>query len=158
MKIKRIEKKKIDSGTVMVLVNSLTGRRRRMKFISYISFFLFAVTCTSYATDNNKYIFVGQNSQSGHEKTMFVLELMDEELENHFLINGNGEVYLKVDKIVAIPKENPGSISYFGSVQGTQPTSLQNSYEKLEVTCSKCRHHYTPRPGQRNCPRCGTPN
>ena len=140
-----------------------------MKFIRVFSFFLFVVTCcTSYANEN-KYIFVGQTGNDEFAKTAFVLELVGDDLEQHVQINETGEVYLKVDKIVAIPKE---TFSRFANLAGSnsQPYSTQavasflalnqlnEGYEEREIACSKCRFYYIPRPGHRNCPRCETPN
>lgn len=76
-----------------------------MRFIKFISFCLFAIfCCASYAHENN-YIFVGQNGADESAQTAFILELLGDDLENHVMMNENGEMYLKVDKIVAIPKE-----------------------------------------------------
>lgn len=91
------------------------------------------------------------------------------EKKEESLINEIGE-YLKVDKIVVIPKE---TFSRFANLAGgnSQPYSTQavaasflssnqlnESYEEREIACSRCRFSYTPRPCHRNCPRCRTPN
>lgn len=76
-----------------------------MRFIKFVSFCLFAIfCCASYAHENN-YILVGQNGADECTQTAFVLELVGDDLGNHVIMNDNGEIYLKVDKIVAIPKE-----------------------------------------------------
>lgn len=76
-----------------------------MKFIRFMSFCLFLVlSCKSYAHEN-KYVFIGQNEGNGQAKTAFILELRGDDLENHVQISESGEVYLKVDKIIAVPKE-----------------------------------------------------
>ena len=72
-----------------------------MTLIKRIFFFLFTViSFTSYANDNS-YILVGQNGSEG--KTAFVLELTGDDLGDNVQISENGEIYLKVDKIIAMP-------------------------------------------------------
>src|SRR3990167_9529567 len=112
---------------------------------------------TSYGNEN-KYIFVGQTGSDELATTAFVLELIGDNLEQHVQINETGEVYLKVDKIVAIPKE---TFSRFANLAGSnsQPYSTQavatsflasnqlnEGYEEMEIACRKCRFYYTPRP------------
>jgi hypothetical protein len=75
-----------------------------MNFRKSMLFIFFAVfSCQSYAHEN-EYVLVGQNSYDGQADTAFVLELVGDNLEDYVHINENGEVYLKVDKIVAIPR------------------------------------------------------
>lgn len=142
-----------------------------MKLIKFISFFLFAVTCCISYADENKYIFVGQNGSDG--KTAFILELIGDELKNHVQISENGEVYLKVDKITAIPKETFSHFAHLanlrnasehsenvGNFAGNAATTflalntIQDNYEDQEVRCPKCRFTYVRRPGHWDCPRC----
>jgi predicted ATP-binding protein involved in virulence len=67
-----------------------------MKFIPFILFTL--LSCVSYAQENTQ-ILIGQN---GH-KTAFILEVVGEE---NLFVNDKGEIYLKADNIVVVPKEN----------------------------------------------------
>ncbi len=132
-----------------------------MKFIKFSVFFLFGLTCFTTYGNENKYIFVGQNENEGTAKTAFVLELIGEDLNEYFQINDNGEVYLRVDKILAIPKE---TFSHFVHLAETSSTAfpdlgqLNNHYREQEVWCRKCKRVYYPRPGDMDCPGCGTRN
>lgn len=136
-----------------------------MKFIRFFAFFLLVITCCTTYGNENKYVFVGQNENDGLAKTAFVLELIGDNLEQYFQINDNGEVCLKLDKIVAIPKE---TFSHFAALAGSNSQTIATSflasnqlnenYDELEIRCKNCRFYYTPRPGHRNCPTCGTPN
>jgi hypothetical protein len=136
-----------------------------------MSFFLFIVLCcTSYA-HQNKYIFVGQNENDGVAKTVFLLELTEDNLGDHIQINESGEVYLKVDRIVAIPRESILNFA-FVKAQGVSnlaenaasPTlTLTPPAEGIDEEYVKCKnrdcgHYYYARPGHRDCPRCGTSN
>jgi hypothetical protein len=76
-----------------------------MRLIKVVSFCLFAILCCISHAHENKYIFVGQNGADECSQTVFILELVGDDPGNHVMINDNGEIYLKVDKIVAIPKE-----------------------------------------------------
>ena len=138
-----------------------------MKLMKFISFFLLLIGySTSYAHEN-KYIFIGQNGDGESAKTAFVLEVIDDELESNFHVNEAGEIYLKVDRVVAVPKEALSHMSHLSN--NTQPLYFslshidgdnQENYGEQEVRCRnpKCRYYYTPRPGKRDCPRCGTSN
>lgn len=143
----------------------LTDRRLPMKLVRFVSFFLFIVLCcTSYAHEN-KYVFVGQNGTDKCAQTAFILELIDDDLENHVMMNENGEVYLKVDKIIAIPKDTLIHFANLSNPTGSPSASLAanamvDNIDEEEVRCRnpKCRFTYYARPGHRDCPRCGTSN
>jgi hypothetical protein len=159
-KIKKIRNKKPRSGSLHLKANFLMDRRLPMKFIRFCTFFLFITACCTFYANENKYVFVGQNGNDGLAKTVFVLELMGADLEQYVQINENGEVYLKVDKIVAIPKE---TFSHFASFCNS--TMLTNASQNMMETggadeeyvcCSNCRFYYYARPGHRDCPRCHT--
>ena len=136
-----------------------------MKLIKLVSLFFFTIiSCISFA-DENKYIFVGQNETAESTETAFILEVEDGALENHVHISENGEVYLKVDKIIAIPKDSlfdfqslgrsSSGNSFFQSMQHSlrrDPPSLSwrcpNSDCKvvnawINTTCKRCQ---TPKP------------
>lgn len=91
-----------------------------MKLIKYIFFFLFFSSCFSYANEN-KYTFVGQNNEG---KTAFILELVDD-LGDNIQINENGEVYIKVDKIIAVSEEN---VTEYGGRVSTKPKTWKCPY------------------------------
>ena len=133
-----------------------------MKLIKLVSLFLFTIiSCTTFA-DENKYIFVGQNEMAESTETAFILEVADGALENHVHISENGEIYLKVDKIVAIPKS---SLFNFQSSGNSFSQSIQHSLRRdppnlswrcpkpnceivnawFNTTCKKC---HTPKPKQ----------
>lgn len=92
-----------------------------MKFIRSISFFLFLIICSASYAHENKYIFVGQNNEG---KTAFVLELVDD-LGDNIQINENGEVYIKVDKIIAVTEEN---VTEYGGRVSPQPQKWKCPY------------------------------
>lgn len=132
-----------------------------MKFMKFISFLFTIICCTSYAHEN-KYIFIGQSGNEG--KTAFVLELVGDDFGDNVQINENGEVYLKVDKIIAIPKNTFAHFAYLTGI-GSNPQSystqtamasflalneLNDSYEEMEIPCRKCRYYYIPRCGTEN--------
>jgi hypothetical protein len=115
-----------------------------MKFIRFISFCLFLVlSCKSYAHEN-KYVFVGQNEGNGQAKTAFILELMGDDLENHVQISESGEVYLKVDNIIAVPKETFSNFASHGNAQGL--------YE-FEEDLTQCGSRVV-KPPKWQCPYC----
>ena len=89
-----------------------------MKIIPFIACSLLSLFC--YAEENT-HIFIGQNNHNGSYKTAFILELMNEDLTKNILINDQGEIYLKVDHIVAIPKEN---LLHFMALSGVKELPL----------------------------------
>lgn len=129
-----------------------------------ICFFIAAlVSCISYAKANeNKYVFVGQK---GNE-TAFVLDIISDDMENSVSIAENGEVWIKVDKIVAIPKDQLAQCANHDQPfeENTAATllpcflmsnaSFQENADEQEVRCPKCRFYYIPRPPTWDCPRC----
>jgi len=67
-----------------------------------LSFFFFVVSYgTSYAHEN-KGVFVGQNG----DETTFILEVIRDVPNDHILISEEGEVYIKVDKVIPIQADN----------------------------------------------------
>lgn len=112
------------------------------------------ITCISYAnTNENKYVFVGQ---TGNE-TSFVLEIIDDNMDN-IAINENGEVWIKVDKIIAVPKaelkEAQATLPIHLTSYGAFGQSLFDSKSEAEVRCPQCRYTYVPGPPTWSCPRC----
>ncbi len=131
-----------------------------MKSVKFLSFFLFAILCcTSYAHENN-FVFVGQNGAGECTQTAFILELLGDNLENHVMINENGEVYLKVDKIIAIPKEalNHFPITADTSFPGNGEVSLTKASRNdwsFKWTCPHCGRENGPFDGScqnKKCP------
>ena len=110
-----------------------------MTLMKYIFFFLFTVVSfTSYANDNT-YILVGQNGSEG--KTAFVLELTCDDLGDNVQISENGEIYLKVDKIIAMPN---------GSYQNGFVNSYSAEAEENTIECGSRVY----RPKRWQCPYC----
>jgi len=130
-----------------------------MNFIKQVSFFLLTILCcTSYAHEN-KYIFVGQNGNEG--SPAFILELLGSEAEQYCHISDSGEVYLKVDKIVAIPKNSLKLFTQMvtpSSAQNVSLASMQDQNDTERLRCSKCDTEYWATRGNRHCPKCGTYN
>ena len=138
-----------------------------MKFINFIFFLIFSIACYTSHANENKYIFVGQNGNEESSQPAFILQLNADALETFAFINENGEVYLKVDKITAISKEDSyyqNLLSSLNTQTLTSPASnsapiLGRDTEEY-VRCSNpdCRKSYYARPGHRACPNCGTYN
>ncbi len=76
-----------------------------MKFINIFSIFLFIfLNFVGYA-HGNEYILIGKNQTDKSGRPAFILEMSENNLENTIRIGENGEVFVKVDTIFAIPKE-----------------------------------------------------
>jgi hypothetical protein len=132
-----------------------------------ICFFIAAlVSCISYVKANeNKYVFVGQR---GNE-TAFVLDIISDDMANNVTIEENGEVWIKVDKIVAIPKdqlvecanhdnsikENKAATLFpYFLISHASSHALHENADEQEVRCPRCHFYYIPRPPTWGCPRC----
>jgi rubrerythrin len=113
----------------------------------------------SLSAQENQYIFIGQTTNGEVPKTAFVLDLVDGDLTEHFKITENGELYLKVDKIFVVSKDQYGQIStpFSNHPQSFLTLNTQNN-DRPYIRCSNCRHTYEPRPPTWSCPRCGTYN
>jgi hypothetical protein len=124
-----------------------------MKLIRIISFFLFAaISCISYAKEN-KCIFIGQN-EVGDAKTVFILEMLGDDFDNYVHINEHREVYLKVDKILAVSKENLEQVAFpfEGSVyRQVDQSTIFNSWK---CDCGEWNHKWD---NPRHCWSCGEP-
>lgn len=122
----------------------LIDRRLPMKFTRIMSFFLFTVICCLSYADENKHIFIGQRGNGELEKTAFILELVEDDVENYVHISENGEVYLKVDKIIAISADN--------SVNSLLAIESSNFQETVIPYGSRV----SPQPKPWKCPYCGS--
>src|ERR1700722_3797728 len=72
-----------------------------MKTICLMLLFLIAaLPFTSYDEESN-HILVGQKD----DKVVFLLEVVGNDFENNVIVTESGEVYLKADKILTVPKE-----------------------------------------------------
>jgi len=135
-------------------------------------FLFFVITCTSYANEN-KYIFVGQNECEGSLTPCFILDPMTNFSEDQIMITDNGEIYLKVDQIIAIPREhflienhsqltrtaNSSFFNHFNTQNISMNISNIEEYDSPAIRCSNCRRYYDPKPYQgRRCPVCQTVN
>lgn len=93
-----------------------------MKYIrSFLVFFFATAFCTAFGSEN-KYVFVGQNGDEGLATTVFVLEVLGDNLDQCVYINENGEMYLKADKI-GIFSEN--------QLSGPNSSSEKNSFARM---------------------------
>lgn len=144
-----------------------------MKLMQCIFFFLFISSGLSYANEN-KYIFIGQNGNGHERKVAFILELAEDDLGDNFQIKKGGEVYLKVDKIVSVPKDAFAIFTLFkrkmnpevdsNEEVGARWLSISASIYPEEgeehVRCknSQCGYIYYASPGYRYCQKCGTLN
>ncbi len=131
-----------------------------MKFIKTLFFFLMLTTCfTSYANEN-KYIFVGKTGAAEDEKIAFILNLLDTDIEKYILISeATGEVFIKVDKIVAASKDPLLDFRSFETFSDHIAALSDSKDEDSDVKCSKCKYYYNPQFYKgRRCPRCDTAN
>lgn len=120
-------------------------------------------SCISYANAENQHVFVGQR-----EDSVLLLELGEGSFENNVIISEAGEVFLKLDKIVAISKGKiAGSEEQDGIIPASSSSILSASSESFtetrddspEVRCSNCGTYYEPKYYKgRKCPVCKTPN
>lgn len=76
-----------------------------MKLLKMCSFLMLLILfCTTYA-DENKYIFIGKNGNGESAKPAFILEVSAEDANSVFALSEGGEIHLKADQIVLLPKE-----------------------------------------------------
>lgn len=67
-----------------------------------MSLFIAALTASlTYVNADQQHVFVGQSAGAD----VLILDLGEDNFENHIKINEDGEVFLKIDKIIAISKE-----------------------------------------------------
>ena len=120
-----------------------------MNFIKRIPFFLFIVVCyTSYASENT-YVLMGQNEKG--DSTTFLLELMDSDIEQYCHISENGEIHLKADKIIAIPKSSH-AIATSPRTAESMHSEPDSAYTLLECPNGHPSTHGDGRCNQRSCP------
>jgi hypothetical protein len=121
--------------------------------------------CLSYAHEN-RYILVGQNNCQGCTKTAFILDLRGDNLEHQLQISDNGEVYLKVDKIIAFSEKELSqcanqqglSVNFDDFMSTTEIQSLINAKFGCPDPLTPCRYcGYCLYPTARSCPRCSQP-
>lgn len=74
-----------------------------MHFLKKCFFFVPVLIGCMFSVDahENKCVFVGQNGT----ESVFTLEIIGDLPADHIQIDPNGEVHIKVDKIIAVPKE-----------------------------------------------------
>lgn len=133
--------------------------------MKFLSFLLLTFSCFTAQASESKYIFIGQQENGDQSKAMFILDLMGDDIDSYAKINDNGEVYLKVDKITAIPRENFVHFAQNGgcSTAATQRTdssasSLSNEDNQPDIMCYNCKYWFDPIVYRWVCPRCGAAN
>src|ERR1700679_3274089 len=102
------------------------------------------ISFISYANAHeNRYVFIGENNN----QIAFVLDLLNEDVQNYVRINENGEVWLKADKIVSVPASQLATAAPLSYLNNTGDLSnVEARSEEQEVKCPKCRFYYVPRP------------
>ena len=138
--------------------------RLSMKYIRALFLLCFAgLHFTGYGQVSES-IFIGQNNENGQLQTAFILNIIGDCQEKDFIISEDGEVYLKVDKIIALPKEALYSGIFANSLMQNNNGSiaLSDSYNEgptIQCKNQKCNYKYNPKfyLGRR-CPRCGEVN
>ncbi len=132
-----------------------------MKLIKTLFIFLFLTAIfTSYAHEN-KHIFVGKTGQGDDEKVSFILNLLDDEVEKYIHVSEEtGEIFLKVDNIVSVPKAALAQTGF--NAESDLPPVMEligSRNNEPDVRCSNCKRYYDPRYYHgRRCPNCGTSN
>jgi Zn finger protein HypA/HybF involved in hydrogenase expression len=129
-----------------------------MKLITkLLTLFVAVFICSSHA-DENKQLFIGKIG----EKAVFLLDVLEAgDLQNSMHISETGEVFIKVDQILALAKTE---VSNFLATSQQLPTT--NAFPETalrdnepDVQCWNCKHWYGPRScNGRKCPRCGAVN
>lgn len=117
-----------------------------MRSISLL-FFIFFFNCLSHASANT-HVFIGQQQDGASMKTAFILELLDEDLERSVMYNEDGELFLKADKIMAVPKE---ALIPFLTRQPNNET-IRDEYTLNECPNGHPSRHGDGKCNQRACP------
>ena len=116
-----------------------------MKFVRWFTFFSLLIFCGALHAYEDKFILIGQNGND----TAFALECVGNVLGEHLQINDNGEVYIKVDKIIAVPKQRFSKLCVI--------KSLLDQYKEQEDlrqnSCSNDQNAYTL---MENLTQCGS--
>lgn len=122
-----------------------------MHFMKSVLFIFFAIINYQAYAHENEYVLVGQNHHDGQADTAFVLELVGDNVDDYVHINESGEVYLKVDKIVAIPrgKTQFASARDVMYVSGGKCLSVGRDYEE-----DVGRYGRVDQPKRWQCPYC----
>jgi hypothetical protein len=115
-------------------------------------FLLAASSCISYAKEN-KSIFIAQN-EVGDAKTVLMLEMPGDDLENYVHINEQGEVFLKVNKLVAMSKETLTQVVF--SSTGREYREVDDSiiFNSWKCDCGAWNHKWD---NPTHCGSCGEP-
>ncbi len=113
----------------------------------------------SHAGENGT-VLVGQTETGGQTRVAFVLELLEQDIQNYCVVNEKGEVFLKVDRVIAMP--NGALQSSLGNNWVGQQLNLSeiNTAEAEWIYCRnrECGKRFHWRPEDRVCPYCRTLN
>lgn len=129
---------------------------------------MFSVFCfTSYASEN-KHFFIGQTGSGESVRTAFILEVTADNFLDHMQITENGEVFLKADQVLAIPKETLSNlVSFAQRTQGLQSEAspqltsaysseaMSNDFE-LDWRCPNPTCKIMNKAFDKYCRKCGT--
>lgn len=108
-----------------------------MKFIRFVSFFLFAIFCCTSYVHASKYILIENDKNAGSETAAFILELVENHI-NPVQIDGTCNTY-EITKIIPVAED---VFLYFANLNG---------YEE-DVT--QCGSRVSPPPKKWKCPYC----
>ncbi len=75
-----------------------------MKLVKYCFFLLGMSVLGMIYAEEKRQLFIGEVDCRGDPKVAFVLELINNDLD--YVINEHGELYLKVDRIISLPKDS----------------------------------------------------
>lgn len=110
---------------------------------SFLVFLFLVFWGTSYSIES-KCVFVGQNASNDLATTVFVLEVMGDNLDEYMYMNQDGEVYLKADKISIFSKDQFSKIvnvSEEKSLTSAMPSLLMSSIDKNSYGGDKNSSH-----------------
>ena len=127
-----------------------------MKLMKFFSLLMFVILCCTTYAHENKYIFIGQNGSGESVQTAFVLEISAEEMNDICLMNEDGEIRLKADKVTRVPVDE---LANFFNVTSCSPAETATEAAENSVTdneswgCPRCKARNTANAWY--CWRCG---
>lgn len=98
----------------------------------FLSLTLTLFCCTAFAHEN-KHFLIGLNGTGESAETAFIVEVSSDDLNDICVMSDEGEVYLKVDKIVAVPKE-----ALLAYMPNTAAEAIANSFQENKYPMYEC--------------------
>jgi len=133
-----------------------------MNFIKKATILLFLVSVYTCFAQENSITILEKNQNAA--KDMFFIKLPENDLESCIKIDDNGEMYIKVDRILPVSNEDFFINPVFQASQIAYPSRAQllsspiSSVHKWIIQCYKCGKIITIDQYNRKCPHCGAVN